>query len=151
MTQKKLPIIYADDNPYDIELFLEVFNDLDLGSPVVVLRDGQEVLNHLSDREEDLSVEMPEAILLDIKMPKINGLEVLKKIRAQPVFDRVPIIMITSSEMAKDIAVCYESGANAYVVKPIDFDEFVDLIASLSRFWTYLNQFEDNGVNSTCL
>jgi CheY-like chemotaxis protein len=146
MDQKKLPIIYADDNPYDIELFLEVFTDLGMDYPVVVLRDGQEVLDHLAQKTnaEAGAALSPEAILLDIKMPKINGLEVLKKIRAQPEFDQVPIIMITSSEMAKDITTCYEFGANAYVIKPIDFDDFVDLIASLSRFWTYLNRQRKN-------
>lgn len=142
MIRRKLPIIYADDNPYDIELFLEVFKDLDRDQPVVVLRDGQEVLNYLTGKNGEASfpVDLPEIILLDLKMPKINGLEVLQKIRLQPAFKEIPIIMITSSAMATDIATCYEYGANAYVIKPIDFDEFVELIESLFRFAAFLNQ-----------
>lgn len=142
MIPKRLPIIYADDNPYDIELFLEVFKDLGREEPIVVLRDGQEVLNYLMgpDSTAGTTSELPEAILLDLKMPKINGLEVLQKIRKQPAFADVPIIMITSSTMATDITTCYEYGANAYVIKPIDFDDFVKLIESLFRFWTFLNR-----------
>lgn len=141
MNKHLAPILCADDNPYDIELFLVAFEEIALQHPVEVARDGQEALDYLnlegvySERKPGI----PAAILLDIKMPKISGIEVLKAIRSKMAWKEVPVIMITSSEMQQDIEACYRLGANAYVVKPIDFEKFVGMVKSLSQFWSYLN------------
>lgn len=135
------PILCADDNPYDIELFLVAFQEIELPHPVEVARDGQEALDYLNfeGNYSNRSPSIPAAILLDIKMPKINGIEVLKVIRSKPEWAEVPVIMMTSSEMQRDIETCYQLGANAYVVKPIDFEKFVGMVKSLSQFWSLLN------------
>ncbi|PHN03172.1 response regulator [Flavilitoribacter nigricans] len=141
MTDELAPILCADDNPYDIELFLVAFEEIQLQHPIAVARDGQEALDYLNyqGRYEGRENTVPAAILLDIKMPKINGIEVLKAIRSKPEWACVPVIMITSSEMQKDVEACYALGANAYVVKPIDFEKFVGMVRSLSQFWSFLN------------
>jgi CheY-like chemotaxis protein len=135
------PIICADDNPYDIELFLVAFEEIGLQHPVEFIKDGQQALDYLNREGPFAGYDspLPAAILLDIKMPKINGMEVLKAIREKPQWSKVPVIMMTSSEMQRDIEACYRLGANAYVVKPIDFEKFVKMVKSLSQFWTYLN------------
>lgn len=141
MNKNLAPILCADDNPYDIELFLVAFEEIALQHPVIVTRDGQEALDYLNleGPYSGRTPEVPAAILLDIKMPKINGIEVLKAIRSKPEWERIPVIMITSSEMQRDIEACYQLGANAYVVKPIDFEKFVGMVKSLSQFWSFLN------------
>lgn len=134
-------ILYADDNPHDARLFLFAAEEIELEYRVDIVENGQEALNYLNYEGKYATrvQEMPAAILLDIKMPKLNGIEALKAIRSKPEFQETPVIMITSSEMLKDITICYEQGASAYVVKPIDFDDFVQLVGSMSRFWTTLN------------
>lgn len=141
MKEKLAPILCADDNPYDIELFLVAFEEIQLQHPVEVARDGQEALDYLNlqGAYAGRPAGLPAAILLDIKMPKVNGIEVLKVIRSKTEWESVPVIMMTASEMQKDIETCYELGANAYVVKPIDFEKFVGMVRSLSQFWSFLN------------
>lgn len=143
MANEKAPILCADDNHFDIALFLEAFREIELPHRVDVVRDGQEALDYLSGQGAYLHQPpvVPAAILLDIKMPKLNGIEVLKILRNRPDLQHVPIIMVTASEMVKDVEICYDLGANAYVVKPIDFDEFVHMMRSLSRFWALLNSY----------
>lgn len=144
--RQNIPILCADDNPFDIELFKVAFSELDGKHRIDVARDGQEVLDYLFYRGEfaDRNRELPAAILLDIKMPRLDGIEALRAIRALEDYRELPIIMITSSEMTRDVIDCYELGANAYVVKPIDFNDFVSLVESLYRFWTYLNKFPES-------
>ncbi len=141
MAENHAPILCADDNPVDIELFRVAFEEIGLNYPLEVVRDGQEALDYLHQNgaySQQAQV-IPAAILLDIKMPRLNGIEALKIIRANPMLIHVPVIMLTSSEMLKDIEVCYSLGANAYVVKPIDFEEFIRKVESMSKFWQYLN------------
>jgi CheY-like chemotaxis protein len=135
-------ILLAEDNLKDVELTLAALAEHNLANEVVVTRDGAEALDYLyrrgayADREDHL----PVVVLLDIKMPKLNGIEVLRQMKSGPVLKRVPVVMLTSSKEEPDLAACYDLGVNAYVVKPVDFTEFVDAVKQVGAFWAVLNE-----------
>jgi CheY-like chemotaxis protein len=140
--EKLAHILYAEDSLEDIELTLEAFRDSNLANPIDVVTDGQEALDYLfyqgkyATREKN----MPAFVLLDIKMPKVDGHEVLRQIRQSGECKNLPVIMLTSSQIESDIYRSYESGANAFVVKPIDFNEFISTIKGIGYFWAILNK-----------
>jgi CheY-like chemotaxis protein len=136
------PILLVEDNPNDLELTLIALAKSQLANEVVVLRDGAEALDYLFRRGEfsGRSVGNPAVILLDLKLPKVDGLEVLKEIREAEALKSVPVVMLTSSKEEQDVVRSYELGVNAYVVKPVDFAEFVRAIADLGIFWAVLNE-----------
>lgn len=142
MRKTETLILCAEDNHLDVDLLLLAFNELGIDQRVEIVRDGQEAVDYLLYQGVYTTRPkiVPDAILLDIKMPKLNGIEVLKTVRHLPDLEEVPIIMLTSSEMRQDIEACYALGANAYVVKPIDFDKFLDMVQSIQQFWTLLNK-----------
>jgi CheY-like chemotaxis protein len=134
-------ILYAEDNINDIELTLAAFEECKLANRIDVVRDGEEVLDYLLFRKKyaNRQKEIPVFLLLDIKMPKMNGIEVLKKIRETEEYKNLPVVMLTSSKMETDVLKSYELGANGFVVKPIDFNEFINAIKSIGHFWAILN------------
>jgi CheY-like chemotaxis protein len=136
------PILLVEDNPHDLELTLIALSRSQLANEVVVMRDGADALDYLHRRGEfaERSVGTPAVILLDLKLPKVDGLEVLKEIRDTPALRSVPVVMLTSSKEEQDVLRSYELGVNAYVVKPVDFTEFVRAIADLGVFWAVLNE-----------
>lgn len=135
-------ILLVEDSANDIELVLASLAENHLANEVVVTRDGEEALDYLYRRgifrlrQEG----NPVVVLLDLKLPKINGLEVLSQIKSDPVLKVIPVVVLTSSREEKDLAGSYNLGTNAYVVKPVDFHEFVDAIQSLGLFWAVTNQ-----------
>lgn len=135
-------ILLVEDNLHDIELTLAALEENRLASQVVVVRDGQEALDYLyRSTNFPLQVEgYPVVVLLDLKLPKIDGLEVLAQLKSDPQLKRVPVVMLTSSREERDLIKSYDLGVNAYVVKPVDFLEFVDVIKQLSSFWVAVNQ-----------
>lgn len=139
--EKLARILYAEDSLNDIELTLAAFKECNLANQVDVVRDGEEALDFLfyrgkySDREKYV----PAFVLLDIKMPKLDGLEVLKEIRNSSEYKTLPVVMLTSSQMETDVYESYHSGANAFVVKPIDFNEFIKAVKNIGFFWAILN------------
>lgn len=136
------PILLVEDNPNDIELTLIALEKARLANPVVSLRDGAEALDYLR-REGQWSerpAENPAVILLDKKLPKIDGHEVLKAVRENDALKRIPVVMLTSSREEKDLLRSYDLGVNAYVVKPVEFDDFMDAINDLGVFWAVLNE-----------
>ena len=140
-------ILLAEDNPKDIELTLEAFEDNKIANEVVVARDGAEALDYLYCRgkSEGRAEGDPVVVLLDVKMTKVNGLEVLKQIRADPYFKHLPVVMVTASREEQDLVKSYELGVNAYVVKPVGFQEFTDAIKQIGAFWGVLNETPANG------
>ncbi|MCC8395507.1 response regulator [Paraburkholderia sp. MMS20-SJTR3] len=136
------PILLVEDNPNDVELTLIALERTRLANPVLSLRDGEEALQYLrregqwADRDE----ENPAVILLDKKLPKIDGHEVLKEVRGDERLKRIPIVMLTSSREESDLLRSYDLGVNAYVVKPVAFDDFMAAISDLGLFWAVLNE-----------
>lgn len=136
------PILLVEDNPHDLELTLIALEKSQLANEVKIARDGAEALDYLRNENQfaDRPVGNPAVILLDLKLPKVDGLEVLKVVRSTPSLRSVPVVMLTSSKEEQDLLRSYELGVNAYVVKPVDFGDFVRAIADLGIFWAVLNE-----------
>ncbi len=136
------PILLAEDNPNDVELTITAFKENKVGNRVDVVCDGVQALDYLFYRGKwaDREKETPIVILLDIKMPKMSGIEVLREIKQHPELKKIPAVMLTSSSLENDIVTAYNLGVNAYVVKPVDFVEFAKAVKTLGLFWTVLNR-----------
>ncbi|WP_343589426.1 response regulator [Paracidovorax wautersii] len=136
------PILLVEDDLRDQELTLLALERSQLANEVVVLRDGAEALAYLRREGEHAAREEgnPAVILLDLKLPKVNGLEVLEAVRSSPALRSIPVVMLTSSQEESDLLRSYELGVNAYVVKPVEFKQFVSAIADLGVFWAVLNE-----------
>jgi CheY-like chemotaxis protein len=135
-------ILLVEDSANDVELILTSLADNHIANEVVVARDGEEALDFLY-RRGLFRLRMsgnPVVVLLDLKLPKVDGLEILAQLRADPALRFVPVVVLTSSREEPDLQRCYELGTNAYVVKPIDFQEFVDVIKQIGLFWAVVNQ-----------
>jgi len=139
----EIEILLVEDNPYDAELALRAFKKNNIYNPIKVLDDGEEALDFIFCRGEYNERGMCKkikVILLDLKLPKINGLEVLKAIKTDPVTKKIPVVMLTSSKEESDIVESYNLGANSYIVKPVDFNKFVEAVRDLGLYWLLLNQ-----------
>ncbi len=135
-------VLLAEDNPNDVELTLAAFEEHKLANEVVVVNDGAEVLDYLYRRGkfQMRSGGQPAVILLDLKMPKIDGLEVLRQTKSDPALKQIPVVMLTSSREESDLVASYHLGVNAYVVKPVDFEEFLNAVKTLGIFWAIINE-----------
>jgi CheY-like chemotaxis protein len=135
-------IVLAEDSPNDVELTLAALADHKLANEVIVLRDGAEVQDYLLRRGAYAARRSgnPAVLFLDLKMPKLGGLEVLKWMRSEAAFRTVPVVVLTSSREEPDIAESYKLGVNAYVVKPVAFDDFVKAVKNVGLFWAVLNE-----------
>jgi len=135
-------ILLVEDDPNDVELTLTALADHNLANEVVVARDGQQALDYLYRRREfaTRSTDNPAVMLLDLKLPKVSGLEVLTQIKSDERLKMIPIVVLTSSHEEKDMMRSYALGVNAYVVKPVDFHEFVNAVKELGVFWAVINE-----------
>lgn len=140
-------ILLVEDNPMDVELTLEAFSEQNLANRVIVLNDGVEALEylHYEGTHAQRKIENPAVILLDIKMPRMDGIEVLRAIRNDPGLKLIPVVMLTSSREEPDLRKCYELGVNAYVVKPVNFKNFFEAVKQLGIFWAVLNELPGEG------
>jgi CheY-like chemotaxis protein len=129
----------VDDNAFDVELALRALNEHNLANQVIVARDGVEALA-LLNAHKTIPETLPAVVILDQKMPRMNGLDVLREIRADPSLEFLPVVMLTSSRDDKDIIESYRLRVNAYIVKPVDFEQFIDAIKQLGFFWAVLNE-----------
>ncbi len=136
------PILLVEDNPKDLELTLAALAKCQLANKIVIARDGVEALDYVYSRGEhaDRLAGDPAVILLDLKLPKVDGLEVLAKVKGDPKRRQIPVVMLTSSREERDLVSSYELGVNAFVVKPVDFSAFFDAIQDLGMFWAILNE-----------
>jgi len=135
-------ILLAEDNVNDVELTLAALRENNLINPVVVARDGSEALDYLHQRNRyaDRVTGNPGLFLLDLKMPKVDGIEVLRAVKSDARFRTIPVVVLTSSREEQDLVHSYNLGVNAYVVKPVDFHEFIDAVKTLGGFWAVVNE-----------
>lgn len=136
------PVLIVEDSPNDVELMLEALTEHRLANPIDVTRDGEEALDYLYRRGAYASRPPldPVVVLLDLKMPKLDGLEVLRAVKGDPKLKLLPIVMLTSSREERDLVASYRLGVNAFVVKPVAFQEFVGAVKDLGGFWAVLNE-----------
>jgi len=136
------PILLAEDNPNDVELILAAFKEAHFLNEIHVTHDGEEALDFLHRRgvHAGRTSLQPAVILLDLKMPKVDGREVLRQVRADPQLRHLPVVVLTSSREESDLLASYELGANAFVVKPVDFQDFISAVSRLGFFWALLNE-----------
>jgi two-component system response regulator len=143
MTDKIVEILLVEDNPHDIELTLHAFRKHNLTNRIHVVRDGAEALDYVfcsgayASRKKD---DGPKVILLDLKLPKVDGLEVLRRIKADPETSMIPVVVMTSSREERDLIESYRLGVNSYIVKPVDFQQFSDAVQQVGLYWVLLNQ-----------
>jgi len=135
-------ILLVEDDPKDVELTITALEEYNLSNEVVVASDGEEALDYLYYRGkfQKRSGENPAVLLLDLKLPKVNGLEVLQRIKSDENLKLIPVVVLTSSREERDMVQSYKLGVNAYVVKPVDFHEFVNAIKELGVFWAIINE-----------
>ena len=133
----RVPILLIEDNPMDVDLTRRAFIRHNVTNPLEVLRDGQEALDFLSGYKS--GEHAPSVVLLDLKLPKVSGLEVLRAFRKHSIFGTIPVVVLTSSAEDVDIHEAYLLGANSYIVKPVDFDKFIDVARQIELYWTVLN------------
>ncbi len=139
---KEAKILLVEDNRMDVELTLDAFKEAHFGNTIQVCTDGEEALDYLSgkgrfaDREQ---YPLPDLILLDLNLPKVNGHEVLSEIKAKPLLKRIPVVVLTSSKDEGDRARSYDSGVNSYLVKPVSFDGFLKVVKEVAEYWLVLN------------
>jgi CheY-like chemotaxis protein len=135
-------ILLVEDNPNDVELILAALSENGLVDNVYVAHDGEEALDYLLRRgaHEARSVKNPKVVLLDLKLPKVDGLEVLERIKTEPDLKTTPVVMLTSSREERDLLTSYDLGTNAYVVKPMSFKKFIEAVKEVGLFWAVINQ-----------
>lgn len=135
-------ILLAEDNENDVELILTALGEHNLANEVVVVRDGAEAMDYLLSRGKFAGHPngLPVVVMLDLKMPKVDGLEVLHQMRSHPDLKHIPVVMVTSSREEQDLVRSYQLGVNAYVVKPVDFQQFIESIKQIGFFWAIINE-----------
>jgi len=134
------PILLVEDNASDVGLTQRAFEKKHLANPLVVAHDGQEALDYLFGTDSRDAGTLPACILLDLKLPKVDGLTVLKAIKADERTRMIPVIVLTSSNESQDVKACYGLGTNSYIRKPVDFDAFVEAVSHLGLYWLVLNE-----------
>lgn len=132
------PILLVEDNPMDLDLTLRAFTKKKFSNQVHVARDGEEALAFIA--RWDAGEVVPAVILLDINLPKVNGLEVLRQLKGHPVYRRIPVVVLTSSREDRDLKTAYDLGVNSYIEKPVSFSKFMDVAEQIELYWCVLNE-----------
>src|SRR5262249_54537932 len=135
MKAEEIDILLVEDNPNDAELTLRALRKSEIGARLAIARDGAEALDYLMS-----SRPKPKVVFLDLKLPKIDGIEVLRRVRADERTHSIPVVVLTSSQEERDISECYKLGVNSYVVKPVEFDKFYKAVGDLGTYWLALNK-----------
>ena len=131
-------ILLVEDNPMDLDLTLRAFRRKHLSNTIHVARDGEEALAFMA--QWDAGEPAPAVILLDINLPKVNGLEVLRQLKAHAIYRRIPVVMLTSSKEDRDLKSAYDLGVNSYIEKPVSFSKFIDVAEQIELYWCVLNE-----------
>jgi len=135
------PILLVEDNPVDLDLTLRALKSQHLENPILTARDGEEALAFVEKWEKGEA--RPVVILLDLKMPKVSGLEVLKVLKSHPEYKTIPVVVLTTSSESSDVKTAYQLGANSYIVKPVDFEKFLDVAKQIDLYWRVLNKTDE--------
>lgn len=136
----EIQILLVEDNEGDIILTLEAFKELKVKNTVSVVKDGEEAIEFLKKNDQNAGSALPHLILLDINMPKLNGIEVLDFIKKDERLKKIPVVMLTTSSSESDISACYEKSANCFITKPLDFGKFLNVIEAIETFWFKIAQ-----------
>jgi CheY-like chemotaxis protein len=134
------PILIVEDNDMDLDFCLQAFQEHSIANPVIACRDGEEALEFIAAHPNADDDQLPLLVLLDLRLPKVDGVDVLRHARAQPVWEQVPFIILTTSSEISEITLAYQIGVNAYIVKPVDFGSFVDVVKHIKMFWVLTNE-----------
>jgi two-component system response regulator len=143
MNGKPIEVLLVEDNPNDAELALHALKKAKIANPIHLVRDGAEALDFLfctGAYAHRSKADLPRVVLLDLKLPKVDGMEVLRRIRENPDTRMIPVVALTSSQEDRDLAECYRLGVNSYIVKPVDFKQFTEVVSQLGLYWLLLNQ-----------
>jgi CheY-like chemotaxis protein len=142
------PILLIEDNPMDIDLMLQAFEEHSVANPVDVCRDGEEALRYIEEHGHTNTKRLPILVLLDLRLPKVDGIDVLRHAREHPVWKHIPIVVLTTSRENADIDAAYRLGVNSYIVKPVDFMVFTEVVKTIKVYWLLTNQppFREGGV-----
>lgn len=140
MIKNSIPrsILMIEDNPMDIDLTLRAFNKRNLNNSIEIARDGEAGLAYIE--RWDAGEPLPVVILLDLKLPKVDGLEVLRQMKNHPVYRTIPVVVLTTSSQDQDVKTAYELGANSYIIKPVDFEKFLEVAAQIELYWNVINK-----------
>ena len=147
MVDPRAEILLVEDNPSDVTLTLHAFKTANLANTIRVARDGVEALEFLFGPDSDPgheTLENPKLILLDLKLPRIDGHEVLKRIKNDPRTRGIPVVVLTSSSEERDVMQTYDMGANSYIIKPVDFEQFTEAVRDIGKYWLVINHGKDD-------
>jgi CheY-like chemotaxis protein len=134
------PILVVEDNPMDLDFMLQAFEEHGVLNPVLVCRDGEEALQFLAAHSKPDDPSLPLLVLLDLRLPKVDGIEVLRQARQLPVWKQIPFVVVTTSRENVDISRAYELGVNSYIVKPVDFPAFAEVVKQIKLYWLITNE-----------
>lgn len=139
MTTLVRPILLVEDNLMDVDLTLQAFTDHGVANPIVVCRDGEEALGYMEAHASVTDSQLPILVLLDLRLPKVDGIEVLRWARQHPVWQQIPVIVLTTSRENSDVESAYRLGVNSYIIKPVDFATFTDVVKTIHIYWLLTN------------
>ena len=139
-TKNEVEILLVEDNPNDVELTTRALRKHNLANKLHVAKDGAEALDYLFGADGTMKHEKPKVILLDLKLPKVDGIEVLRRIKSDERTKTIPVVVLTSSNQERDLKECYNLGVNSYITKPVEFESFIAAVSELGFYWLLLNQ-----------
>jgi CheY-like chemotaxis protein len=134
------PILLVEDNPMDLDLMFQALEEHAVANPIVACRDGEEALQYIEAHRVAADSRVPILVLLDLRLPKVDGIEVLRQARSDPVWRQVPFVVMTTSRENMDIEAAYQLGVNSYIVKPVDFPTFMEVVKTIKMYWLLTNE-----------